>query len=343
MKKPLLAICDAEEEYVRCFCSYVREREEYPFEALAFTSLAALLTFCQGETVILVLLAQELYEEGLKSACSGKLDLLTEEDSTERDRICRYQPCAEIIKQALRFLEKELPDKENLMLQEMFSAKGVLPVREGRLQLIGFFTPVHRCMQTSFAITMGEVLAKEHKVLYLNFESFSGLDRRLEREFEADLSDLVYYVTNAREALLYKLGSMTETLQRLDYIPPVFSWQDLAQITPKQWIELFSELERLTAYEYVILDLAEGMQGLFELLRMCRKVFTIVGRDDAASSKLYHYERLLEQAQQEEILKKTRKCTLPQIKNLTFITENLTYGALADYAREMVRKEIYGA
>ena len=197
---------------------------------------------------------------------------------------------------------------------------------------------MHRCLQTSFAIALGEILAKEHKTLYLNFESFSGLGIRLNREFMTDMSDLMYYVSNAREALKER----TETLQNLDYIPPVFSCMDLARITPEQWSDVFWELERQGGYEYLILDLSEGMQGLFKILRMCRKIFTLVREDSAARAKLCHYKRLLERAEYEDILKKTRKCKLPLIRNLPPDLGELPYGELAGYARKMVREEIYG-
>ena len=153
-------------------------------------------------------------------------------------------------------------------------------------------------------MTLGEILARNHRTLYLNFESFSGFTKTSAAKFMTDMSDLIYYVTNAREALIYKLKGMTGTIQKLDYLPPAFSCMDLARITLEQWMLMFQELEKHTDYEYLILDLSEQIQGLFDILRMCERVFTLVREDSAALSKVYHYEKLLERADYEDSFEK---------------------------------------
>lgn len=335
MKKKIFAICDPEAEYTRRFCEYIGRKKEYPFEAAGFTSAEKLKAFCQEEDVAVLLISESAYDLSLKELVSGEVLLLREEEAAPAggESVYKYQSCEAVLGEVMCYCAEQGVDTGSRALR-----KGQC----GNMQLIGLYTPVHRCMQTTFAITLGEILAREHRVLYLNFESFSGLERQLNREFMTDMSDLIYYVSNAREALVYKLQGMTHRLQNLDYIPPVFSCLDLARISQEQWFLMFEEIERLTDYEYLILDLSENVQGLFEILRMCSRIFTLFRDDRAALAKLYQYERLLERADYTDILKKSRRCKLPFIKNISFDPLQLTYGELADYIRGLIKEEMYG-
>ena len=329
MKKQIFAVCDPEMVYVRRFCDYINKKETFPFEAAAYTSRETLEAFCQEEEVKVLLISEHIFELSLKEKIRGDVLILSDNETEEDEKIYKYQSCESVLRKVMNVCtaegSKEIPK----------------PRRYGNLHMIGLYTPVHRCLQTGFAMTLGEILAKNHKTLYLNFESFSGFSRRIDREFMTDMSDLIYYVSNAREALFYKLKGMTGTFQNLDYIPPVFSCMDLARITLDQWLSMFQELEKHTEYEYVILDLSEHIQGLFDILRMCEKIFTLVREDDGAIAKLYHYEKLLERADYEDIMKKTRKYRLPFIRNLSFDVQELTYGELAEHARKLLKEELY--
>ena len=331
MKKKIFAVCDSEAEYTRRFCEYIGKKGEYPFEVAAFTSAEKLRRFCQETEVEVLLVSESMYDITLKELVKGEVIVLREETAvSEEGSIYKYQPCENVLREVMCYCVDSGMKMESRTKWR----------QSGTMQLIGLYTPVHRCMQTTFAITLGELLAKSHKVLYLNFESFSGLDRRLNREYMTDMSDLIYYVSNAREALVYKLQGMTQTIQNLDYIPPVFSCMDLARVTQEQWFLLFEELEKLTTYEYVILDLSENVQGLFEILRMCCRIFTLLRDDSAALAKMYQYEKLLERMDYRDILEKSRKCRLPFIKNVSFDPLQLTYGELADYIRNLIKEEL---
>lgn len=334
MKKKIFAVCDTETDYAKRFCEYVTGKNAYPFEAAAFTSAQKLKEFCKSRDVEVVLISESIYDMSLQEIVKGEVLVLKEEEGerTAGSGIYKYQSCEKIMQEVMRCCAGK-----GLQADSFFGTK-----RKNNLQIIGLYTPIHRCMQTSFAITLGEILAKEHSVLYLNFESFSGLEKQLNREFMTDMSDLIYYVTNAREALVYKLKGMTEKLQNLDYIPPVFSYMDLARITQEQWFLLLEEIERLTDYEYIILDLSENVQGLFEILRSCNKVFTLFREDSAALAKMYQYERLLLRADYEDVLEKSKKYKLPFLKNISFDPLKLTHGELADYMKRIIKEELYG-
>ena len=63
----------------------------------------------------------------------------------------------------------------------------------GLAKVLGVYSPVGRCLKTSFALTIGKLLAQEERVLYLNLEEFSGLSVLMKEEYKSDLSDLLYF------------------------------------------------------------------------------------------------------------------------------------------------------
>ena len=100
--------------------------------------------------------------------------------------------------------------------------EGEIPQRivTGRqMKIIGNYSPVGRCLQTTFALSMGQILAKKHKTLYLNFEAYSGFGYLLNREFPMDITDVLYYFRCEKDRLSYRLEGMIQTLNGLDYIP----------------------------------------------------------------------------------------------------------------------------
>ena len=91
-------------------------------------------------------------------------------------------------------------------------------------------------------------------------------------------------------------------------------------------------------YEIVILDLSESMQGLFDLLRICDKVFTLTGEDRVAQGKLAEYEQILASYEYKDVLDKTHKCMVPKVRRVPEELEQYTRGELADYVRNMIRE-----
>ena len=51
----------------------------------------------------------------------------------------------------------------------------LMTVTGRRSRMIGVYSPIGRCGKSSFAFTLGQVLAREEKVLYITLEEFSGL------------------------------------------------------------------------------------------------------------------------------------------------------------------------
>lgn len=328
MKKSILAVCDLEESYVKGFTEYLEKTRELPFTVRTFTDVAALRQFCEQTTPELILISEAAYEESIRKF--GEVIILNESGFVEDNdvyHVDKYQAADNVLREVMVYYEAKTSIKAPKMLSEKVS------------KLIGIYSPVKRCLQTSTALTMGQILAREHKVLYISFENYSGFGKLMEREFSMDLVDLVYYMKHAREKLVYRLESMVQSINGLDFIPPAVSFQDLNAISGGEWMTLFEEIGRCSEYEYIILDLSENLAGIFDILERCDYIYTIVKNDGVAYAKMCQYEELLAKKEYETILERTKKLNLPYCRHLPGQAEQLIYSELAEYVKQIIRED----
>ena len=149
----------------------------------------------------------------------------------------------------------------------------------------------------------------------------------------------MYYNDCAREKLAGQLRYMTESIGGLDFLPPIESFIQLRAIRSEQWLELLRTIEKVTDYEYCILDLGEQADGVLEILRQCDYVFTITRDDGISQAKMCQYEELLRSTQYEDIFMKTRRCRLPVFRELPGSLLQLTHGELAAVVEQILNEE----
>lgn len=332
-RKKWICVCDSEQSYARHLTEYLYADGQISYEVHLYFSNRRLLESEQPNRVALLVIAESQYSSEVE--CSGFSSVLllseTEEYREEPDNMSKYQSVANI---AERIAERCASDSE--------AGSVVQTLRHGRpMKLIGLYSPVARCLQTTFALTLGQVLAEKAQTLYLNFEAYSGLEIMLDRSFRGSVSDLLYYNECAREKLGSQLGFMTEKLGGMDFLPPMESWVQLRAIRGEQWMELFRTIEKVSEYAFCILDLSEHVDGILEILRQCDIICTIVREDGFSQAKLRQYEELLRSTQYEDIFMKTRRCQLPVFRELPLNLEMLTRGELAACVKEFaVREEL---
>jgi cellulose biosynthesis protein BcsQ len=326
-----MAVCDSETAYAHGLADYLSSRNSFPFQVQVFTSIHTLEEFTLRQPVTLALVAEKDYEQETGKLPVEHIVILKEgrkEIRGEIKMLDKYQSSGHLLKE----------------LMEWVSREGIITRPAGcssELKLIGIYSPVGRCLKTSFAYVLGQLLGKKHKVLYLNMESYSGLGRLLEREFTTDLSQLIYYLQNSREKFAYRLSSMVEQAGNLDILPPFGSYLDFISVSGEEWIQLFGEIEQGSDYEYLILDLSDAVQGLFDILRLCDLVYTLSRDDGFSMAKIAQYEEVLTRSSYEDIWQKTKQYTLPEIKNLPHRLGQLTYTELADYVRERMEEDFH--
>lgn len=326
----VLAVCDSETEYAYQLVDYFSNKKGFPFQVQLFTSPETLKEYALHHPISIALIGEKDFTKELKEEIPGNILVLEEglgKEIKDVKILDKYQSCEQLIRELLDYVVKE-----------GILGRGVSNSKE--LKLIGVYSPVGKCLKTSFSFVLGQLLSKKHKVLYLNLESYSGLGKLLQKEFSTDMSELIYYLQNSTDKFIYRLGSMTQRAGELDVLPPFDSFLDFVSVSREEWIQLFQEIERGSDYEYLILDLSDGVQGLFDILRLCDVVYTLSREDGFAMAKIAQYEEVLKKSNYEDIWKKTKHCTIPVIKNLPPGLMQLTYTELAELVRERIMEDL---
>lgn len=328
MDKKILAIFDSEENYAYRLMDFIGEKTNLPFEVYVFTEDEKFYSCTRLKDIECLLVSESAYNRDVEALKIPHIIILSESGKNLNKalrHISKYQSSENILHEIMEYYtdkSKTVPSTFRTDLRKM--------------KVIGIYTPIKRCLQTTFSLTFGQMLAKKHKTLYLNFETYSGFSKMLSRSFHSDISDLMYYFECAREKLSYRIESMVETVNGLDFIPPAQLYQNLAGIRGEQWIDLFHEMEKATEYEFLILDLTEGILDLWDVLRSCDHVYTISRDDSLARAKIEQYEKALESMNYGDVSAKTVKWKLPIFKELPARFEELTYGELAAYIKRQV-------
>jgi len=325
--KDRLVLFDGEEEYAEKLSDFLRKHKELPWEVHTYTAVSTLLEKEKTEDIALLVIAESVYDEGVKVLQCKKQVLLNESGILREEgieNINKYQRADEVLKKLLE-IYADIADV------------GLPNLTEGyRSKIVGVYSPVRRCYQTTFALTMSQMLAEKKRTLYLNFEYCAGNPDLLLDIQTKDLADLLYFLNGDREKFMLRMRSMVQHKGELDYIPPMKLGQNLLNISAGEWVKLLQNIVRMDEYEYIVLDLSESIQGLFEILRLCATVFTLVKEDAIAKCKLMQYERMLELCEYEDVLQKTHRCKFPHISKVPTEIEQYTKSELWQYVKKQV-------
>lgn len=323
MAKEYFAVCGYDEVYVRKMYEFFLGHYGKDFEVVLFTDREAFGEFVK-EKEVSVLLTEEGFMTEDNNNVYHKVTLTEDEKRSKQEgNVFKYMACDKIF-------------KEVMAVCAAGDRVGEINENPEEKMVIGVYSPIKRCFQTTFALTTGQILAKNKKVLYLNFESFSGFDSMMSSTSKTDLMDLVYFSECDSSNFSYRVEAMKEKIGELDYISPVKAYVKYAEVSRKQWELLIDNLLSKTEYEVIILDLSEQVNGLLDILKKCKRIYTITDDDKVASAKVAQYQNLLRESAYEEILEKTENIKLPRFREIPYNFEMLPHSEMADFVKKML-------
>ena len=334
MNRPLLAICDTERDYCRRLDEYLRDHLNLSFEICSFTDTEIFKEFVKEKIPALSVLSQSVYsalsEGGGIKAVKNILVLdeansfVNEDESQEEEKnichISKYLPAGKIIDGILDFCVK-IPDN----IGNLDAGRG-----SEKVKLLGLFSPLSRCGQTALSVKICEELSKHGKTMLLNFDSYSMITEIMGQDAEEDITDILYYSECEEGKFSVYLERIKRSGKGFDFIPPAKTATQIKEITFERIKSLARLLSAAAGYEYIVLDLSEFPEGVFDILRMCTRVFTVVGEGREENYKLEQYVKVLSNNGYDDVLANTVRCLLPK--------ESLG-GGLSTYAGEMLARE----
>lgn len=335
MKKNIFAVCDLEVDYACNFMDYLNQKKNIPFEIQAFTSTASLLSFGREKHIELLLISQKAMDPAVKELDVGKIIILSEgvhpPELDQYPSVYKYQSSADVIREVIACYGEE---------KAVSTAQ--FPVLKKTTEILGVYSPLGRCLKTSFALTLGQILARNKAVLYLNLEEYAGFEELMGRSFSHNLSDLLYYVRQENQNLMLRMRAMTQNIGNLDYLPPVQTPADIQGTSWEDWDRLLQEIILHSDYEIVILDIGTGVEEVFHLLEQCKTIFMPVLPDVMSRCKLAQFEKLLKVWDYAEVLSRIVEIHPPfhagNVAAESYV-EQLPWGELGDYVKEILREE----
>lgn len=329
MKENVMILYDGEEEYAQLMSDFLRSHRDTPWEVRTYTSEEELLEEEKENDIAVLVIAESVYSDKLDVLNARQRILLNESGVIrwgQMPNISKYQEAEKVLKELLS-IYVNIAQIAFPKLQQ-----------SSRTTFVGIYSPIRRCNQTSVALSMCQMLGLEGRTLYLNFEHYVGITELIPDEQERDLADLLYFLSSDQERFRLRLQTIVQRKGNLEYVPPMKSGQNLITISQEEWIQLLQKIEELEEYRYVVLDLSESMQGLFEIMRLCNKIITLTRDDRISQCKMAQYEQLLQLYEYEDVLQKTSKHGVPRIYRFPGELEQYTKGELADFVRMLVEE-----
>lgn len=332
MTTGVVAIFVSEHEYAERLMEYLEDRAGLPFKTIAFTVKEELQKYLEKEKIDLLLISMEEMSEEIGHnikrivlLSAGTIVQKFEKYST----IFKYQSMENIIREML----------EHYL--EVTSESDVI-THKSEAEIIGVYSPIGNKDKTVFALTLGQILASDKKVLYLNLEEFSAFENLMNAHFSGDLADLMYFYGQNKEVLSVKLQAIVRTINRLDYVPPLTFSEDLRNLEVNQWLELLEKITVTSGYNVIVIDFGNMVKDFLGILEICNIVYLPVNNNLVQRKRVEAFEEYILKVGKEDILKRIEKIQVPYVEADMWSEEyfeELKWSPLGDFIREIVKEE----
>lgn len=327
MKKKLLALCDPEKEFAGRFTDYFSRHRALPCELRVFTTTEALSAFARKATIDILLIHESLLTEEVSRLHTGSTVLLTDKGTPSAGRICKYQSAPAILQAALAACPGP-PSGEDV------------PSLKPPARIVVVYSPISRCFKTTFALTLGQLLSRDHPTLCLSMEEDASLSILLHAEASETLADMIYRRRQKEKDFISGMAGAAVSLGPLEVLMPTPCPEELYTVAREEWDDFFSGIEEDGGYEYLVVDAGSGAGALQTLLMRADFIFLPLLTDGFSQAKLQAFRRRLTLWDIPGIEEKIHPlsipvCRMPESADRFF--ERLTVMPLGDFTQEVIR------
>ena len=332
MQKKVLAVYDRDSRYAERLSDYVNRKEKGIFKAQAFTSKECLEEFAKRTDIDVLLSGAPMSEDGIASIPSAQKIYLKEERERQSAEgayeIYKYQSGEDIIREVMAAY-CELP-----------GVKTVFPGLSNReKRIIGVYSPVGRCGKTSLALSIGQLLAKEEKVLFISLDTFTGFSQLLDERWKRDLSDLIYYYKQGRFQAL-RMNSIIYYMGDMAWLPPMRYPDDYNQISSEEMAELLRQMLEEGDYRTIVLDIGNYNRQVLPILDICQVIYMPMKEDLFSQAKMREFEAYTETFGGGGMAEKFHKIHIPYVtgtRRMEHFPQELLWGDMGDFVRSLLK------
>ena len=304
MNEKNLVVCDKEFRYADGLGENISVHGEFALKVFICTNMESVRKLKQKREIHIFIVDESFPHEERAEASAEETFVLTEDT------------CQDLGKDETEVYKFQSADRILAIVFETYCERGgggiLKTIKKQKQKLIGVYSPIHRVGKTSLALALGKELSKTEKTLYLNLEEHADVGARFVKAEGRTLGDLLYYIRQGKEHAALRVSTMLMQIGDLDYIPPFLFSADLKEVTLEEWKNLLQMILEKTAYETVVLDLGESVQGLLEILGFCDTVYMPVLEDEISRYKVKKFEEELEVMGFNEVRKKIQIFTAPE-------------------------------
>lgn len=330
--KKLMAVYDDDPKYAERLSDYVNRKEKGIFQAQAFTSKERLEEFAKGNDIDVLLTSNIEDTEKISRINSAHTICLMEDRNLLNEGqgagIYKYQSGDDIIRDVMA------------VYCEMPGAKNIFPGMYGKeKQVIGVYSPIGRCGKTSLSLAIGQLLAKEEKVLFITLDMFTGFSSLIDERWKRDMSDLIYYYKQKRFNAL-RLNSVVYLLGDMAWIPPMGYPDDYNHITAEEMADFLIRILEECDYTTIVLDIGNYDRQILPILNICKVIYMPIKEDMFSQAKLKEFEDYIEECKDQELQEKFYKIHVPYmtgVKRMEHFPQEFLWGDMGDFVRGLLK------
>ncbi len=330
MNSGFIAIIDSEEAYAIKLADYFRAKSGLNYDIQVFTNIHSFIDFSKTNYSD-ILIISEIYGDYIADFVNiGQVYILSEGSIdislTDYSSIYKYQSTENIIREVMTSYAALNISPRKISLNTAASS------------IISVYSPVKRCGKTTFSLVLGCILAQNESSLYISLEEYSSLSFYTKTSYTSDLSDLLYFYRQNPYNLDKKLLSMSHSLHKLDYIPPMRFSLDLKSLSGEDWCTLIRDIINVGRYKNIILDISDCIMDIFELLSLSDIVYFPILDDVLSKEKTDIFKDTLMSLGHDNVFKKLREIKLP-IPDIAYGKDaftNLLYGSYGSSVSKII-------
>ena len=299
--KKIMAVVSAEKKFAERFCDYINEDGHIIYTAVPFSDMGECRNYRKDHPVPVILADENMIrDELLTEDLSGirTIPLCDDERISEsRKSIYKYQSAEAIVREILD-CAKDLKIVQDIC----FTGRPV--------SVIGIYSPASCEGKTEFALAMAAELRKRKRVLYMNFEEFSGLSDLMGESYDRGLSNALYWMKQDNLSG-QRIASMVYTAAGFDYIPPIQFADDYSAVTGDECARLITQILSETFYDCIVADLPVSLSVSSDILELCESIYMPVLPGKESSGRIREFDEYLVLSDRRKIASKVKKIRLP--------------------------------